>query len=130
MRLEGEAVRDALLAVSGQLNPKVGGPGVVLPEMSRAAGGSRPVPVTADAKEYTRRSMYLFAPQPPLPVPGSVRPARQQPELPEARTEHDRPAGAGPAESPEAMAAAKALAERLIEGSADRRPSASTGLTA
>ena len=52
-RLEGEAVRDALLAVSGRLNPKAGGPGVVLPELARAAGGSRPVPVTADAKEHT-----------------------------------------------------------------------------
>jgi hypothetical protein len=60
-RLEAEAVRDALLAVSGQLNPKTGGPGVVLPGASRAAGGSRPVPVTADAKEYARRSVYLFA---------------------------------------------------------------------
>jgi hypothetical protein len=60
-RLEAEVVRDALLAVSGRLNPKMGGPGVVLPGASRAAGGSRPVPVTADAKEYTRRSIYLFA---------------------------------------------------------------------
>jgi hypothetical protein len=60
-RLEAEAVRDALLAVSGRLNPKMGGPGVVLPGASRAAGGSRPVPVTADPKEYTRRSVYLFA---------------------------------------------------------------------
>ena len=61
VRLEGEAVRDALLAVGGRLNPKAGGPGVVLPEASRAAGGSRPVPVTADTAEYTRRSVYLFA---------------------------------------------------------------------
>ncbi|HYH67360.1 MAG TPA: DUF1549 and DUF1553 domain-containing protein [Urbifossiella sp.] len=61
LRLEGEAVRDALLAASGRLNPKAGGPGVVLPELARAAGGSRPVPVTADAAEHTRRSVYLFA---------------------------------------------------------------------
>ena len=40
-RLEGEAVRDALLAVSGRLNPIMGGPGVVLPESSAAAGGSK-----------------------------------------------------------------------------------------
>ena len=61
LRLEGEAVRDALLAVGGRLNPKMGGPGVVLPETSRAAGGSRPVAVTTDTKEYTRRSVYLFS---------------------------------------------------------------------
>jgi hypothetical protein len=51
-RLEGEAVR--------RLNPKAGGPGVVPPEASRAAGGSKAVPVTADTREYTRRSVYLF----------------------------------------------------------------------
>ena len=61
VRLEGEAVRDALLAVGGRLNTKMGGPGVVLPEAARAAGGSRPVAVTADPKEYARRSVYLFA---------------------------------------------------------------------
>jgi len=60
LRLEGEAVRDALLFASGKLNLKAGGPGVVLPEASAAAGGSRPVPVTTDASEYTRRSVYLF----------------------------------------------------------------------
>ena len=61
LRLEGEAVRDAMLAASGRLNTKAGGPGVVLPELARAAGGSRPVPVTADATEHTRRSVYLFS---------------------------------------------------------------------
>ncbi len=60
LRLEGEAVRDSLLAVGGRLNPKMGGPGVVLPEASRAAG-SRPVAITADPKEYARRSVYLFS---------------------------------------------------------------------
>ncbi len=61
LRLEGEIVRDTLLAVSGQLNPKAGGPGVVLPNLTAAAGGSRPVPVTADPREYERRSIYLFS---------------------------------------------------------------------
>jgi hypothetical protein len=60
-RLEGEAVRDSLLAISGRLNPKMGGPGVVLPNASRASGGARPVQVTRDEKEYTRRSVYLFS---------------------------------------------------------------------
>ncbi|VTR96202.1 Uncharacterized protein OS=Singulisphaera acidiphila (strain ATCC BAA-1392 / DSM 18658 / VKM B-2454 / MOB10) GN=Sinac_4601 PE=4 SV=1: PSCyt2: PSD1 [Gemmata massiliana] len=61
LRLEGEAVRDSLLAVGGRLNPKMGGPGVVLPEASRAAGGSRAVAVTTDAAEHTRRSVYLLS---------------------------------------------------------------------
>ncbi|MBY0514571.1 MAG: DUF1549 and DUF1553 domain-containing protein [Gemmataceae bacterium] len=61
LRLDGEAVRDSLLVVSGRLNPKAGGPGVVLPEAAKASGGARPVPVTADPAEYTRRSVYLFS---------------------------------------------------------------------
>jgi len=61
LRLEGEAVRDALLAVSGRLNLTMGGPGVVLPESSAAAGGSKAVPVTQDPRARDRRSVYLFA---------------------------------------------------------------------
>src|SRR5262245_13636926 len=61
LRLEGEAVRDALLAMSGRLNPTMSGPGVVLPESSAAAGGSKAVPVTADPRARERRSVYLFA---------------------------------------------------------------------
>ncbi len=61
LRLEGEVVRDTLLAVSGRLNPKAGGPGVVLPDRTAASGGAKAVAVTADAKEHTRRSVYLFS---------------------------------------------------------------------
>ena len=61
LRLEGEAVRDTLLAVGGRLNPKMGGPGVVLPDVSKAVGGSKPVVVTTDAKEHDRRSIYLLS---------------------------------------------------------------------
>jgi hypothetical protein len=59
-RLEGEAVRDTLLSVSGRLNASPFGPGVVLPELTVASGGARPVPVTADLREHQRRSIYLF----------------------------------------------------------------------
>jgi hypothetical protein len=59
-RLEGEAVRDTLLAVSGQLNSTACGPGVVLTELTAASGGARPVAVTADPREHQRRSVYLF----------------------------------------------------------------------
>src|SRR5262249_6390222 len=61
LRLEGEDVRDALLAAGVRLNPAMSGPGVVLPETAAAAGGSKAVPVTTDARERERRSVYLFA---------------------------------------------------------------------
>ena len=60
-RLEGESVRDTLLAVSGRLNPAMGGPGVVLPEAAAAAGGSKAMPISPDPKDHNRRSVYLFA---------------------------------------------------------------------
>jgi hypothetical protein len=60
-RLEGEAVRDTLLALSGRLNSTAFGPGVVLPDLTAASGGARPVAVTADNREHVRRSIYLFS---------------------------------------------------------------------
>jgi hypothetical protein len=59
-RLEGEAVRDSLLAISGRLNPKAGGPGVALPGVAGPGGGAKPVPATTDPAEHGRRSVYLF----------------------------------------------------------------------
>jgi hypothetical protein len=113
-RLEGEAVRDSLLALSGRLNLKAGGPGVVPPGASRAAGGSRPVPVTADPKEYTRRSIYMLARR-------NLRdPFLEAFDLPDSNLscpKRERSTTAPQAlalmNSPEAMAAAKALADRL-----------------
>jgi hypothetical protein len=60
-RLEGEAIRDAMLSVSGLLNPKAGGPGVFpeLPaELNVPRGGWL---VSADPAERNRRSVYVFA---------------------------------------------------------------------
>jgi hypothetical protein len=59
-RLEGEAVRDSLLAVSGRLNRKPGGPGVALPGVAGPGGGAKPVTATTDPAEHVRRSVYLF----------------------------------------------------------------------
>jgi hypothetical protein len=59
-RLDGEALRDSMLAVSGQLNPKAGGPSVFpeLPaELQKAAPGWKP---SADPAERNRRSVYVF----------------------------------------------------------------------
>jgi hypothetical protein len=62
-RLEAEAVRDSVLAVSGRLNPAMGGPGVY-PPLPRAVleGQSRPGEGwgKADERQAARRSVYIF----------------------------------------------------------------------
>jgi hypothetical protein len=57
-RLDGEAIRDAMLAAAGVLNLKAGGPSVVpeLPAEVKPSGW----PVTPDAAERNRRSVYVF----------------------------------------------------------------------
>lgn len=63
-RLEAEAVRDAILAVSGNLNTKKGGPPILIPlneeEMASLKGGSDRWPATTDPDAPNRRSVYLF----------------------------------------------------------------------
>jgi hypothetical protein len=62
-RLEAEAVRDSVLAVSGQLNPQMGGPSVY-PPLPRAVleGQSRPGDGwgKSDERQAARRSVYIF----------------------------------------------------------------------
>jgi hypothetical protein len=113
-RLEGEAVRDALLAISGRLNPAMGGPGVALPESAAAAGGSRAVAASRDPKEHVRRSVYLFARR------NLRHPFLEAFDLPDSNLscpKRERSTTAPQAlallNAPEAAAAAKALAERL-----------------
>ena len=63
-RLTGEALRDAMLLTSGQLNPKAGGPSVRLPlpaEVSNSLLKGQRENVTKDATEHARRSIYTFA---------------------------------------------------------------------
>jgi len=62
LRLEGEAIRDSLLAVSGRLNPAMGGPGVTPPVPAEAARGIRGgYTPSADPRDHLRRSVYIFA---------------------------------------------------------------------
>ncbi len=66
-RLDAEAIRDAMLAVSGDLNSKIGGPGVLAPlekEVKDLIFTEAEVvdlwPVDRNPAEHDRRSLYLF----------------------------------------------------------------------
>ena len=61
LRLEGEAIRDGLLAISGQLNPKMGGPGVSPPIPEEVFKGAKGWTVSKNPQDHARRSVYLFA---------------------------------------------------------------------
>jgi hypothetical protein len=58
LRLEGEIIRDSLLAVSGRLNRAMGGPGVFPPVPPEAAQAWKASP---DPRDHVRRSVYVFA---------------------------------------------------------------------
>lgn len=61
-RLDGEAIRDSLLLVSGTLNREMGGPGVRPPLPGEVVSTllKNQWEVTPDATQHTRRSIYLF----------------------------------------------------------------------
>ena len=62
-RLDGEAIRDALLAVSGSLNPAMYGPSIFpeLPsELSKLSSKGAVWPVSPSLAQRTRRSLYVF----------------------------------------------------------------------
>jgi Protein of unknown function (DUF1553)/Protein of unknown function (DUF1549) len=58
-RLEGEAIRDAALSVSGLLYDRTGGPSV-FPELPEGAGKPRGGWKVSDPAERNRRSVYIF----------------------------------------------------------------------
>ncbi|MDZ4686258.1 MAG: PSD1 and planctomycete cytochrome C domain-containing protein [Planctomycetaceae bacterium] len=63
-RLTAEETRDAMLAVSGRLNSRVGGPSVMVPvdpELVALLYKPSQWQVTADPREHDRRSIYLIA---------------------------------------------------------------------
>jgi mono/diheme cytochrome c family protein len=60
-RLEGEVIRDSLLAISGELNPKLGGPGVFPPIPEDVFKGAKGWTVSKQREDHMRRSVYIFA---------------------------------------------------------------------
>jgi hypothetical protein len=60
-RLEGEIIRDSLLAVSGRLSPKLGGPSVYPPLPAETPVTPKEWPTSAKLEDQTRRSIYIFA---------------------------------------------------------------------
>ncbi|MBI4624848.1 MAG: DUF1553 domain-containing protein [Verrucomicrobia bacterium] len=60
LRLEGEVIRDSLLAVSGQLNPTLGGPGVFPPVPAELFEGAKGWTPNQDPRDHARRSLYIF----------------------------------------------------------------------
>jgi hypothetical protein len=60
LRLEGEVIRDSLLAISGQLNPQRGGPGVFPPIPQELFEGAKGWTPNHDLRDHSRRSVYIF----------------------------------------------------------------------
>jgi hypothetical protein len=62
-RLEAEVVRDSMLAVSGQLNPQMGGPSIY-PNLPREVLEGQSVPGQgwgkSDERQASRRSVYIY----------------------------------------------------------------------
>jgi Protein of unknown function (DUF1553)/Protein of unknown function (DUF1549) len=62
LRLEGEVIRDCLLAISGQLNLDMGGPGIFPPIPKEIFKGAKSGwPQNDHARDWSRRSIYIFA---------------------------------------------------------------------
>jgi hypothetical protein len=62
-RLDGEAIRDAMLSASGRLNPALGGPAVfppLPPELIMLSSKGAIWPVSAKVADQDRRSLYIF----------------------------------------------------------------------
>ena len=64
-RLDGESIRDNILSCAGILNPRQFGPAVVPPlgkeELAGLFDAGSKWPITKDASQHTRRSIYLLS---------------------------------------------------------------------
>ena len=63
-RLEAEALRDSILAVSGKLNPQLGGPGIkprIRADLLTASQRNKWPVLTSEGPAQWRRSVYIYA---------------------------------------------------------------------
>ena len=128
-RLEAEEIRDAMLAVSGRLNARAGGPSVMVP-VDRGSCRLLYKPsqwqVARDAAEHDRRSIYLIAKRNlRLPFLEIVRRPGAADQLRAARIEHPRAPGAGAAQRPAGQRPGRGLRRPAPDG--DGRRAASDG---
>jgi hypothetical protein len=61
LRLEGEVIRDSLLAISDKLNPQMGGQGVFPPIPEDVFKAAKVWTVSESSGDQHRRSVYIFA---------------------------------------------------------------------
>jgi len=120
VRLEGEAIRDSLLAISSKLSDWQGGPSVFPPLSAGLAKGLSNWTVSPEPSERARRSLYIFARRnlryPFLEVFDAPDNNLSCPERGRATT---APQSLTLLNSEEVMAAAKATATRLGETKGD-----------
>ena len=116
LRLEGEAIRDSLLAISGRLNRQMSGPGVSPPISADIIKTSKNWTASADAADQTRRSLYILARRnlrfPFLEVFDAPDSNLSCPERGRSTT---APQSLTLLNSDEVMEAARAMAQRLIK---------------
>jgi len=62
-RLDAEPLRDAMLAVAGQLNPKAGGPGYLDTKAYGNSGTTYYEPIDPPGADFQRRTIYRFSPR-------------------------------------------------------------------
>jgi len=63
VRLDAESLRDAVLVVSGKLNPKMGGPGFRDVSITPNNGTTYYEPIYPQGAEFDRRTVYRFSPR-------------------------------------------------------------------
>ena len=122
-RLEGEIIRDSLLAVSGRLNRQASGPGV-FPPIAPDAAGAKDWKASADPADHVRRSVYIFARRNlrfPFLEPFDVPDSNQS--CPQRERSTTAPQALALLNSADVAVAAKALAARLEKdaGTTDER---------
>ncbi len=128
-RLSAEEIRDAMLAASGRLNLKAGGPSVMVPvdaELTKLLyKPSQWKPAGKPGRVRPALDLPARQAQPPAAVPGDVRRPGHADELRAPRVEHPRAPGPRAAQRPALERAGRRLRRAPREG--NRRRSGTDG---